>query len=83
MIPKKNIDATLNRSTRVRKSTIPSDYIVYLQECDYNIGAENDPETLCSWKQMVRWMALKNLALEDTETQRSNRICLSDLKKID
>ena len=43
--PQKNVDATLRRSTRVRKSTIPSDYIVYLQESDYNIGAENDPET--------------------------------------
>ena len=26
--------------------TIPSDYIVYLQESDYNIGSENDPETV-------------------------------------
>ena len=34
---------TLRRSTRERKSAIPSDYIVYLQETD--IGAENDPET--------------------------------------
>jgi len=23
---------------------IPSDYVVYLQESDYNIGAANDPE---------------------------------------
>ena len=43
--PQENVDATLKRSTRVRKSTIPSDYIAYLQESDYNIGAENDPET--------------------------------------
>jgi len=43
--PQKNVDATLRRSTRVRKSTIPSDYIVYLLESDYNIGAENNPET--------------------------------------
>ena len=34
---------TLRRSTRGRKSAIPSDYIVYLQETD--IGVENDPET--------------------------------------
>ena len=40
-----NDEATLRRSTRVRKSTIPSDYIVYLQELDYNIRADNDPET--------------------------------------
>ena len=24
---------------------VPSDYIVYLQESDYNMGAKNDPET--------------------------------------
>jgi len=43
--PQENVDAALRRSTRVRKSTIPSDYIVYLQESDYNIRAENDPKT--------------------------------------
>jgi len=36
---------TLRRSTRVRKSTSLSDYIVYLQENDYNIGVENTLET--------------------------------------
>lgn len=35
---------TLRRSTRVRKSAIQSDYIVYLRECEYNIKAEDDPE---------------------------------------
>ena len=39
-----NVDATLRRSTRTRKSALPSDYVVYLQESDYNIGAVNDPE---------------------------------------
>ena len=43
--PQENVDATLRRSTRTRKSALPSDYIVYLQESDYNIGAVNDPET--------------------------------------
>ena len=43
--PQENIDATLRRSTRTRKSVLPSDYVVYLQESDYNIGAVNDPET--------------------------------------
>ena len=42
-IPQENDEATLRRSTRVRKSTIPNDYIVYLQELDYNIGAKNYP----------------------------------------
>ena len=44
-IPQENDEATLRRSIRVRNSTIHNDYIVYLQELDYNIGAENDPET--------------------------------------
>ena len=43
--PQENVDSTLRRSTRVRKPAIPSDYVVYLQELDYDIGAENDLET--------------------------------------
>ena len=31
-------------------------------------------QTLCSWEQMVRWMTLKNLVLENTKTQCSNRM---------
>ncbi|RVW62720.1 hypothetical protein CK203_060335 [Vitis vinifera] len=33
--PQENVDTTLRRSTRARKTTIPSDYVVYLQESDY------------------------------------------------
>ena len=33
----------MRRSTRERKSTIPSDFVLYLQESD--IGVENDPES--------------------------------------
>ncbi|RVW85479.1 Copia protein [Vitis vinifera] len=40
-----DIGATLRRSARTKRSAIPSDYVVYLQESDYNIGAENDPES--------------------------------------
>ena len=29
----------------MRKLAIPSDYVVYLQELDYDIGAKNDPKT--------------------------------------
>ncbi|WVZ08825.1 hypothetical protein V8G54_022171 [Vigna mungo] len=45
-VPQENDEATLRRSTRVKRPSIPSDYIVYLQEVDYNIGAANDPETI-------------------------------------
>ncbi|RVW26923.1 Retrovirus-related Pol polyprotein from transposon TNT 1-94 [Vitis vinifera] len=41
----KDIGATLKRSTQTKRSAIPNDYVVYLQECDYNIGAENVPES--------------------------------------
>ena len=44
-IPQENDEATLRKFIRVRKSVIPNDYLVYLQELDYNIRAENDPET--------------------------------------
>ncbi|RVW64595.1 Retrovirus-related Pol polyprotein from transposon TNT 1-94 [Vitis vinifera] len=40
-----DVGATLRRSTRTKRLAIPNDYVVYLQECDYNIGAENDPES--------------------------------------
>ena len=33
----------LRRSSRVRKSAIPSDYVVYLQETDYMSGLNQDP----------------------------------------
>ena len=33
----------MRRSTRERKSTIPSDFVLYLQESD--IGVENDPKS--------------------------------------
>ena len=38
-VPQQDDQTTLKRSTRVKKTTIPSDYVVYLQESDYNIGA--------------------------------------------
>ena len=38
-------ETTLRRSTRVRNSAIPRDHVVYLQESDYNVGVEHDPET--------------------------------------
>ena len=44
-VPQDDNNATLRRFTRMRKSAIPSDYIVYLQELNYNIGGENDLET--------------------------------------
>ncbi|KAL0410471.1 UNVERIFIED_CONTAM: Retrovirus-related Pol polyprotein from transposon TNT 1-94 [Sesamum latifolium] len=40
-----NLDENVEvrKSSRVKKFTISSDYIVYLQESDFDIGPENDP----------------------------------------
>ena len=59
---------------RVRKSAIPNDYIVYLQELDYNIGAENDPETFSqamSSKESNSWHSAMK---EEMNSMASNRV---------
>ena len=43
--PHGNVELTLRRSTRVRRSAIPTDYIMYLKELDNDLGVENDPIT--------------------------------------
>ena len=40
-----HVGVALNKPARVRKSAIPDDYIVYLQETDFDIGIDNDPVT--------------------------------------
>ena len=73
-IPQENDEAILRRSTRVRKSVIPNNYIVYLQELDYNIGVENDPEAFSqamSSKESNSWYrAMK----EEMNSMASNRV---------
>ena len=73
-IPQENDEATLRRSTRVRKSATPNEYIVYLQELDYNIGAENDLETFSqamSSKESNSWYSAMK---EEMNSMTSNRV---------
>ena len=66
--------ATLRRSVRARRSAIPSDYVVYLQESDYNIGAENDPELFSqamSCKESELWY---NAMKEELNSMKSNEV---------
>ncbi|KAH9668657.1 Integrase catalytic domain-containing protein [Citrus sinensis] len=55
--PQEDVDIALRRSTRTKKPAIPSDYVVYLQESDVNIGAEDDPtsflQATCSSKSIL------------------------------
>ena len=63
---------TLRRFTRERKSVIPSDYIVYLQETD--IGAENDPETFSqalSCRESYLWY---NAMKDKLDTMKRNEV---------
>uniref|UniRef100_A0A2N9I7Q6 Retrovirus-related Pol polyprotein from transposon TNT 1-94 n=1 Tax=Fagus sylvatica TaxID=28930 RepID=A0A2N9I7Q6_FAGSY len=65
---------TLRRSTRPKKSAIPDDYVVYLQESDYNIGAENDPESFSqamSCKESELWY---NAMKEEMNSMKSNGV---------
>ena len=73
-IPQENDEATLRRSTIIRKLEIPNDYIMYLQELDYNIGAENDSKTFSqaiSSKESNLWY---NVMKEEMNYMTSNRV---------
>ncbi|KAH9760840.1 Integrase catalytic domain-containing protein [Citrus sinensis] len=62
--PQEDVDITLRRSTRTKKPAIPYDYVVYLQESDVNIGAEDDPtsflQATCSSKSILWYNAMKD-----------------------
>ena len=65
---------TLKRSIRPKRSAIPDDYVVYLQESDYNIGAENDPEFFSqamSCKESELWY---NAMKEEMNSMKSNGV---------
>uniref|UniRef100_A0A2N9J7I7 Integrase catalytic domain-containing protein n=1 Tax=Fagus sylvatica TaxID=28930 RepID=A0A2N9J7I7_FAGSY len=65
---------TLRRSIRPKRSAIPDDYVVYLQESDYNIGAKNDPEFFSqamSCKESELWY---NAMKEEMNSMKSNGV---------
>ena len=65
---------TLRRSTRTKRSSIPGDYVVYLQESDYNIRAKNDPESFSqamSCKESELWY---NAMKEEMNSIKSNEV---------
>ena len=69
-----DVSPTLRRSTKTKRSTIPSDYIVYLQEFDYNVGAENDPNIFSqamSCKEFDMWF---NAIREEMNSMKSNNV---------
>ena len=81
--PQEDADMALRRSTRTKKLVIPSDYVVYLQESDVDIGAEDDPtsfsQATCSSKSILWYNAMK----DEMDSMTNNQVCilLNCLKK--
>ncbi|RVX19556.1 hypothetical protein CK203_004941 [Vitis vinifera] len=53
------LEVSLRRSTRKKRTMIPNDYIVYLQEHEFDMGLDNDPISFNQVKQSVnshKWM---------------------------
>ena len=67
-------DTTLRRSTRVKRSAISSDYMVYLQEFDYNIGAKNDPETFAQAMSCEKSRLWYNAMMDEMDSMNSNDV---------
>ena len=63
--PQEYVDQTLRMSTRTRKLVVHSDYIMYLQESDYNIEVENDPENFAHFDPELHQMDVKTAFLND------------------
>ena len=60
--------------TRVRKSTILSDYVVYLQESNYNIGVEKDPKKFSQSMNCKESKLWYNVMKEEMDFIRSNDV---------
>ncbi|XP_068655801.1 uncharacterized protein [Aristolochia californica] len=65
---------TLRRSTKLKRSVIFYDYVMYLRESDYNIGAENDPKIFSqamSGKESELWY---NAMKDEMNSMKSNEV---------
>lgn len=62
------------RSIRERRSAISSDYIVYLQEHEFDIGLEDDPISFSQAKQSVNSLKWMNAVLDELKSMSDNDI---------
>ena len=72
--PSENVDSTLRRSTREKKLAIPSDYVVYLQESDFNVGVVNDPETFSQAISCIELDLWFNVMKDEMSSMASNGV---------
>ena len=67
------VEVPLRRSLREKRLDISSDYEVYLNECDYDIGLENDPS---SYDQAIKgenstvWLNAMKVELKSMEANK-------------
>ena len=64
----------LKRSNRERRSAIPDDYMVYLQEHEFDIGLEDDPISFSQAKQSVNSLKWMNAILDELKSMSDNDV---------
>ena len=62
------------RSTRERKSVIANDYIVYLQEHEFDIRTEDDPTSLNEVKLNIHSTKLSNARKDELKSIKENDV---------
>ena len=72
--PQPIVHVPLRRSQRVRRSAIPDDYVVYLQEHDFDLGEDDDPWTYdqaVQSSQSSKWM---DAMIDELRSMDTNRV---------
>ena len=49
-------EISLRRSQREKRHVISNDYEVYLNQCDYDVGLENDPDQAINSENSTLWI---------------------------
>ena len=62
------------RPTRERRSAITNDYIIYLQEHEFEIGPEDDPISLNEVKLSVHSTKWSNAMIDELKSMKDNDV---------
>ncbi|XP_031255335.1 uncharacterized protein LOC116113315 [Pistacia vera] len=72
--PQETIDTTLRRSTRIKKSVVPTDYVVYMQESDCDIGVEDDLNTFIQAIDSSKSKLWYNAMINEMNSMMDNKV---------
>jgi len=64
----------LRRLTRERRSAIANEYIVYLQEHEFDIGLEEDPTSLNKAKLSIHSIKWSNVLKNELKSMKNNDV---------